>query len=109
MAKHTITIEVDEDCLRELEDGWLAAYWVAMQASQAPRHDKDACRLVSSLGNEIIRRWLDFAPALQYEVTADGYAWDTLRRNGHWPGPERVWVYEPGKAEREAAADKERA
>lgn len=108
--KHTVTVVIDTDTLRTLEDSQIAALWAVSQVNPAPRHDYDACRLVRDLSQEIVRRWLERAPQLQYEQTADGYLWDTLRRNGHWPGPTHdTWVYEPGKAEREAAEDEARA
>lgn len=102
--KHTITIEIDTDNLRNLEDSYLAAYWQVAQLNPAPRDNRDASSLVADLQGEIVRRWVERAPTLQYNRTSDTSAWETLRRHGSWPGPKHdTWVYEAGKAEREAA------
>lgn len=101
--KHSITIEIDTDGLRNLEDSHLAAFWQVAQLNPVSRDDMGASRLVADLQAEIIRRWLERAPTLQYNRTSDTSAWETLRKHGSWSGPAHdTWVYEPGKAEREA-------
>lgn len=102
MTKHSITIEVDTDNLRNIEDSYLAALWQVAQLNPAPASDWDASSIVSTLSHEILRRWLSAAPVLQYNRHAAEYAMETLRKHGSWPGPKHdTWVYEPGKAERD--------
>jgi hypothetical protein len=103
MTKHAITIEIDTDGLRNLEDSRLAALWHVAQANPAPYHDRNAGELADEIGREIIRRWLAHAPSELYSHTAASHYTEILRRHGSWPGPKHdVWVYEPGKAERGA-------
>ena len=58
MSKHTITIDVDTDQLRHLEDVTLIAFWHAAQINPAPFGDRDACHLAEAIGREIVRRFI---------------------------------------------------
>lgn len=106
MTKHSITIEIDDEALGSKTDAYIASCWHVAQANPAPHSDRAAGELAERIGREIIRRWLQSpgaSPDLYRHQGHDHY-WDTLRRNGHWPGPNHdQWVFEPGKAEREAA------
>lgn len=106
--KHAITIEIDDDAsaLASKTDAYIAQCWHVAQANPAPHSDRDAGELAEHIGREIIRRWLA-SPVASPELychKGQDYYWDTLRKHGSWPGPKHdTWVYEPGKAEREAA------
>lgn len=103
--KHTITIEIDEDRLHNLTDTALAQCWHVAQANPADdATDRDAGDLVENIGREIIRRWLGQAGPELWNHQGRSYYWAALQKHGSWPGPKYdTWVYEPGKAEREAA------
>jgi len=58
MNKHTITLDIDTDTLKHLEDAVLVSYWHAAQINPAPFGDRDACRLAEDIGREIIRRFV---------------------------------------------------
>lgn len=106
--KHAITIEIDDEAsaLASKTDAYIAECWHVAQANPAPHSDRYAGFLAERIGREIIRRWLASpvaGPELYRHQGHDHY-WDTLRKHGSWPGPTHdTWVYEPGKAEREAA------
>jgi len=60
--KTAVTVVIDTDDLRSLEDRALAAYWHVAQINPAPFGDPDACKLADDLRAEILRRWLQAAP-----------------------------------------------
>lgn len=103
--KHSITLIIDDEDLTSKTDAYLAECWHVAQANPAPNSDRLAGELVERIGREIISRWLKSpvaSPQLYRHQGHDHY-WDTLRKNGGWPGPNHdKWVYESGKAEREA-------
>ena len=83
--KAAVTVVIDTNDLRNLEDGALAAYWHVSQINPAPFGDLDACKLADDLRAEILRRWLKAAPveiyshqghhvALAQRLAADGGA-----------------------------------
>ena len=103
--KHSITIEIDDEAFASKTDAYIAQCWHIAQANPAPHSDRLAGALAEAIGREIIRRWLASpvtGPQLYAHQGHDHY-WATLRKHGSWPGPKHdAWVYEPGKAEREA-------
>lgn len=103
--KHSITIEIDTDSLRNLTDSALAQCWHVAQANPADdADDPEAGRLVEDIGREIIRRWLGSTGPELWEHQGSTYYWAQLAKHGSWPGPDhKTWLYEPGKAEREEA------
>ena len=64
--KHRISIEIDEDALRNYTDEYIANLWHVAQANPAPFGDPNAARLAETLGLEIIRRWLKANPGDMY-------------------------------------------
>ena len=105
--KATITINVDTDGLRNIEDSYLAALWHAAQAAPADLADRQACELVDDIGKEIVRRWLGQAPALLYERSTSMHYWHTLQQHGAWTGPGQTW--QPRAVDAPAAALEGRA
>lgn len=60
--KYAVTIEIDTDALRHIEDGYLAQCWHVAQANPVDSTDRGAGALAEQVGREIIRRWLMTAP-----------------------------------------------
>jgi hypothetical protein len=83
-VKHTISIEIDTDNLRNVEDGYLAQCWHVAQANPAESCDREAGQLAEQVGREIIRRWVERAPVELYRHQGEMYHWDTLRQHGKW-------------------------
>lgn len=82
--KQTITIEIDPDNLRHLDDGHLAMYWHVAQANPADSSDRDAGELAERVGREIIRRWLGNAPVELYRHQGETHYWSILKDHGKW-------------------------
>lgn len=90
MARHQITIEVDDDALGGYSDGHLALCWHVAQANPVDIDDKDAGELAERVGREIIRRWLSTAPVELWHHQGRHYYWNELRKLGKWKGGEFV-------------------
>lgn len=97
--KHTISIEIDTDNLRHIEDGYLAQCWHVAQANPAESCDRDAGQLAEQIGREIIRRWLERAPVELHRHQGEMYYWNILKDHGKWIND--VWT--PMAQLREAA------
>ncbi|MFM2056086.1 MAG: hypothetical protein RLY71_471, partial [Pseudomonadota bacterium] len=80
--KTTITLSVNTDNLRSVEDAHLHALWHAAQLNPAPSCDADACRLVQDITQEIVRRWLGQAPSVMFEHVPGHQYWHTLVQHG---------------------------
>jgi hypothetical protein len=86
-----ITIDICPDALQHIDSQFLAAYWHAAQVNPAADDDRDACRLVESIGREIIRRWLAATPpALWVRQGVHAYELEriTPRSRQHESSPE---------------------
>lgn len=88
----TITLTVNTDTLRSVEDSYLHALWHMAQLNPAPLHDRDACDLVADVTAEIVRRWLKNAPTDCYTHQPTNHYWHTLQQHGNWRGPGGTWL-----------------
>ena len=90
MAKHQITIEIDEAALGGYSDEHLALCWHVAQANPADINDKHAGELAERVGREIIRRWLKDAPVTLHAHQGRHYYWGELCKLGKWKDGEFV-------------------
>ena len=93
-----ITLTVNTDTLRSVEDSHLHALWHVAQINPAPLHDRDACELVADITAEIVRRWLKSAPTERYTHQPTNHHWHTLQQHGNWRGKGGTWLPYDGPA-----------
>jgi hypothetical protein len=64
-VRHQILSEIDEDCLGNFTDEYLAALWYVTQINPAPIRDGGAGVIAERVGREVIRRFcLQVGPPL---------------------------------------------
>jgi hypothetical protein len=97
--KTSITLEIDTDNLRSVEDRYLAQLWHAAQANPAPSTDVDAARLAETIGREIIRRWLMATPPELYARQGHTPYWNLLVEHGKFSDHGRAWTPNPPEAQ----------
>lgn len=85
----TVSIVIDTDRLRSVTDEYLADAWHVAQANPADISDVPAADLASSIGYEIIRRWLREHPGDMYHHQQNHPYWSILSKHGKWI--EGVW------------------
>lgn len=112
-TKVTIAIEINPDDLSRVGDSTLAMFWNVAQANPAEFGDELAGRVVTTIGWEIIRRWLAATPPEMFHHQQDDYPRKHLGRfasyrDGDWrPDPEKLAKYEAEQATSATSSDGE--
>lgn len=90
--KTAVTIEIDTEGLRSLEDRYLAGLWHVAQANPAPSRDVEAADLAEAIGREIIRRWLVATPPELYAHQGHMPYWHILMEHGQFSDQGQTWT-----------------
>lgn len=95
----TFEIDCDPNALRSITDQYLAQLWHIAQANPAPSSDPDAADFVSSVGTEIIRRWMSGVEVELYAHQPNDFMWSLLRQHGKFSDSGRDWTPDLPEAE----------
>jgi len=90
MSKVSITVQINTSDLCRLSDEHIAMLWSVAQANPAKDYDREAGEIVSTIGFEIIHRWLRQNPPPLYNHQARDHYWSILKDHGKWV--DGVWT-----------------